>query len=358
MDKDPFKEYIKESEPDKRDKGYAWHTAIGLQAVDGLKTSDYLMHTAVRNIEGEISFEEAKALLQSYYRENPSRDADDRTEEADKVSARIAEILSERAFSFTPNEYLSIHRRLFTGIYPHAGRIRDYNITKKEWVLDGATVLYGSATELRATLEYDFSEERKFSYRDLSMDEIIRHFAFFVSRLWQIHVFGEGNTRTTAVFFIKYLRTLGFDVTNDIFAENAWYFRNSLVRANYNDFTRGIHETTEYLEMFLRNLLLGEHNPLHNRTLHISGAFKETEKPNIEDLKADISNSFTAKTTAHILSLRKEFQGQTIFGRSDIMRMLDMKASRASELLKEMAEQGIIEPVSGFGKGKYRFRQQ
>jgi fido (protein-threonine AMPylation protein) len=372
MDKDPFKEYIKESEPDKRDKGYAWHTAIGLQAVDGLKTSDYLMHTAVRNIEGEISFEEANALLQSYYKENPSRDAGDRTEEADKVSARVAEILSERAFSFTPNEYLSIHRRLFMGIYPHAGRIRDYNITKKEWVLDGATVLYGSATELRATLEYDFSEERKFSYRGLSMDEIIRHLAFFVSRLWQIHAFGEGNTRTTAVFFIKYLRTLGFDVTNDIFAENAWYFRNSLVRANYNDFTKGIHETTEYLELFLRNLLLGEQNPLHNRTLHISGAFKETEKPyiemgkpdiqdgksDIEALKADIDNRFTVKTAEHILKLREEFQSQTIFGRSDVMRVLDMKASRTSELLKEMAEQGIIEPVSGFGKGKYRFRQQ
>ena len=372
MDKDPFKEYIKESEPDKRDKGYAWYTAIGLQAVDGLKTSDYLMHTAVRNIGGEISFEEANALLQSYYKENPSRDAGDRTEEADKVSARIAEILSEQAFSFTPNEYLSIHRRLFMGIYPHAGRIRDYNITKKEWVLDGATVFYGSATELRATLEYDFSEERKFSYRGLSMDEIIRHLALFVSMLWQIHAFGEGNTRTTAVFFIRYLRTLGFDVTNDIFAESAWYFRNSLVRANYNDFTKGIHETTEYLELFLRNLLLGEHNPLHNRTLHIRGASKETKKtdieggkPDIQDgksdidvLKADIDNRFTAKTTEHILKLREEFQGQTIFGRSDVMRVLDTKASRTSELLKEMAEQGIIEPVSGFGKGKYRFRQQ
>ncbi len=145
------------------------------------------------------------------------------------------------------NEYLSIHRKLFTGIYPHAGRIRDYNITKKEWVLNGATVLYGSATELRATLDYDFSEESKFSYRNLSMDEIIHHLAVFISRLWQIHVFGEGNTRTTAVFFIKYLLTLGFDVINDIFAENAWYFRNSLVRANYNDLKNGIHQTTEYL---------------------------------------------------------------------------------------------------------------
>ena len=277
MEKDPFKEYIKESEPDKRDKGYAWYTAIGLQAVDGLKTSQYLMHTAVRNIEGEISFEEANALLQSYYEENPACDIGDRTEEADKVSARIAALLSERAFSFTPNEYLSIHRKLFTGIYSHAGRIRDYNITKKEWVLDGATVLYGSATELRATLEYDFSEEKKFSYRNLSMDEIIHHLAVFISRLWQTHVFGEGNTRTTAVFFIKYLRSLGFDATNDIFAENAWYFRNALVRANYNDLKNGIYETTEFLELFLKNLLLNENYPLRNRTLHIHNAFNVRE---------------------------------------------------------------------------------
>lgn len=277
MNNDPFKEYIRESEPDKREKGYAWHTAIGLQAVDGLKTSEYLTHTAIRNIEGEISFEEADALLQAYYEENPARDAKDRTEEADKVSARIAALLSEKAFSFTPNEYLSIHRKLFTGIYSHAGRIRDYNITKKEWVLDGATVLYGSATELRATLEYDFSEEKKFSYRNLSMDEIIHHLAVFISRLWQIHVFGEGNTRTTAVFFIKYLRSLGFDATNDIFAENAWYFRNALVRANYNDLKNGIYETTEFLELFLKNLLLNENYPLRNRTLHIRNAFNVRE---------------------------------------------------------------------------------
>ena len=365
MNKDPFKEYFRESEPGKRDKSYAWHTAIGLQAVDGLKTSDYLVHTAVRNIEGEISFEEANALLQSYYEENPASDSEDRTEEADKVASRIAALLSERAFSFTPNEYLSIHRKLFMGIYPHAGCIRDYNITKKEWVLDGATVLYGSATELRATLDYDFSEEKKFSYKGLSMDEIIHHLAVFISRLWQIHVFGEGNTRTTAVFFIKYLRSLGFDVTNDIFAENAWYFRNSLVRANYNDLKNGIHETTEYLELFLKNLLLNEDHPLHNRTLHISGTFKKMEKPDIgaakpdiEKFKADIEELFQPKTTSHILKLREAFPGQSIFGRSDVMSVIEIKPSRASDLLKDMAEHGIIEPVTGHGKGKYRFKKQ
>lgn len=354
---------MKETEPNKRYKAYAWHTAIGLQAVDGLKTSEYLLHTAIRNIEGEISFEEANTLLQNYYEENPTRDATNRTEEADKVSARIAALISESSFSLTPNEYLSIHRKLFEDIYYNAGCIRDYNITKKEWVLNGATVIYGSATELKATLEYDIAEEKNFSYKNLSMEVIIHHLAVFISRLWQIHVFGEGNTRTTAVFFIKYLRTLGFDVTNDIFAENAWYFRNSLVRANYNDIKNGIHETTEFLEIFLRNLLLNENHPLHNRTLHISGTFKETEKPDIETAKPDIDEPkpdievvFQPKTVSNILKLREAFPGQTIFGRSDVMKVIDIKASRASDFLKDMVEHGVIEPVTGHGKGKYRFR--
>lgn len=270
MSSDLFKEYMKESGPDKAGREYVWNTAVGLQAVDGLKTSAYLAKTAIRNIEGEITIQEAQGLIDAYYEERQEHADDSRTEEADKVSARIAGLLSETAFSFVPNEYLSIHRRLFEGIYMHAGQIRDYNITKKEWILDGASVIYGSASELRATLEYDFSQEKGFSYRGLDMDGIIRHLAVFVSRLWQIHVFGEGNTRTTAVFFIKYLRTLGFAVTNDIFADHAWYFRNALVRANYTDLRRGIHETTEYLEIFLRNLLLDEHAEMHNRDMHIS----------------------------------------------------------------------------------------
>ena len=153
-------------------------------------------------------------------------------------------------------------------------------------------------------------------------------------------------------------------MTNDIFAENAWYFRNSLVRANYNDLKNGVHETTEYLELFLRNLLLNENNPLQNRTLHISGTFKETEKPDIETakpdieaLKPDIEKLFQPKTASHILELHEAFPGQTIFGRSDVMKAIDIKSSRASDLLKEMLEHGVIEPVTGHGKGKYRFQQ-
>ena len=268
---DPFKEYLKESEPDKKNKVYAWRTAIGLQDVDGLKPSQYLIETATQNIEGYITIEEALDRIDSYYEEKEVHSPEsERTEEADKVASRIAQILSETAFSFTPKEYISIHRKLFQGIYPHAGKIREYNITKKEWVLDGDTILYGSASELEATLDYDFSRERDFSYKGLIMEEIIHHLAVFISSLWQIHIFGEGNTRTTAVFFIKYLRTLGFTVTNESFAEHSWYFRNALVRANYTNLPKGIHETTEYLELFLKNLLLNEKHTLSNRDLRIN----------------------------------------------------------------------------------------
>lgn len=377
MKTDPFKEYIKQSDPDKREKGYAWHTAIGLQAVDGLKTSKYLIDTAIQSIEGNITIDEAGELLNNYYKENPRQNENDRTEEADKVAVRIAKILSERAFSFTPNEYISIHRKLFLGIYGHAGKIRDYNITKKEWVLNGASVLYGSASELRATLEYDFSEEKKFSYKNLSMEEIIHHLAWFVSRLWQIHVFGEGNTRTTAVFFIKYVRTLGFEATNDIFAENAWYFRNALVRANYNDLKNGVHETTEYLELFLRNLLLDETNELHNRAMHISGMFNMNPKSDIEDRKADIASvkadieeakaniqnkmksympEISEKTINHIMLIYGQYGNETIFGRSNVEAITGLKSTRVSELLKLLVSAEIIQPVKGHGKGKYRFR--
>ena len=374
MDKDPFKEYIKQSEPSKRDKGYAWHTAIGLQAVDGLKPSKYLIDTAIKNIEGDISIDEAQELLNTYYEENPKADTDDRTEEADKVAVRIAKILSEKAFSFTPNEYISIHKKLFAGIYGHAGKLRDYNITKKEWVLNGATVLYGSASELRATLDYDFAEEKKFSYKNLSMEDIIHHLAIFVSRLWQIHVFGEGNTRTTAVFFIKYLRTLGFEVTNDIFAENAWYFRNALVRANYNDLKNGVHETTEYLELFLRNLLLDEKNELHNRSMHISGRFKETDfesakadigntEADTESQKADIRNKLLAfsdmiseKTINHTFELFSKCGKEEYFGRTIVEDITGLKSTRASELIKLLVDSKVIVSVTGHGKGKYRFQ--
>lgn len=269
MKDNPFKTYLRESEPSKYHKSSAWQTAIGLQAVDGLSTSHYLHETAIRHIEGQITMDEVNDLIHHYYEATSSKETANRVEEADKVSARIAALLSEQSFSFTPSEYIAIHRKLFTGLYSHAGQVRDYNISKKEWVLNGATVLYGTATELESTLNYDLTQERAFSYKNLSMDETIKHLALFVARLWQIHLFEEGNTRTTAVFFIKYLRSLGFELGNDSFAKHSWYFRNALVRANYNDLKNRVFETTEYLELFLRNVLLDEKNQLDNRDLKI-----------------------------------------------------------------------------------------
>lgn len=378
MKSDPLKEYLRESEPSKVAKGYAWSTAIGLQAVDGLEPSQYLIDTAIQNIEGAITLRQAQNLIESYYEKRPSNaSGSNRTEEADKVSARITEILSETAFSFSASSYLGIHKKLFQGIYSHAGKMRNYNITKSEWVLDGATVIYGSATELNATLEYDLSQEKAFSYKGLTMDEIIHHLAGFVSNLWQIHVCGEGNTRTTAVFFIKYLRTLGFSATNDIFADNAWYFRNALVRANYSNLQSGIHETTEYVELFLRNLLLNEKNELHNRNLHISGTWSgekadietakvdiESEKVDIQPKKVDIESviaesgcTFSSKTKAHIYKLYEHVGFKKVFGRSIVIELFNLSPSGASKLLSLMCKTDIIEPVAGYGKGKYKFKK-
>lgn len=266
-----FEEYIRNSEPAKKEKTYAWTTAIGLQQVDGLTPSKYLFETAKRNIDGEISVAEATSIIDSYYESKTDRSGNDneRTEEADKVSSRIAQILSEKSFNFSPSYLIALHGRLFAGIFKFAGKIRDYDISKKEWVLDGDSVMYGAAFELKAALDYDFEQERHFSYKNLTLEETVKHITFFVSRLWQIHAFGEGNTRTTAVFTIKYLRSLGFNADNELFAENSWYFRNALVRANYNNLQKGIHENQEFLEKFFRNLLLGEHNELKNRFLHI-----------------------------------------------------------------------------------------
>ena len=373
MNYDPFKEYIMQTEPDKRYKSYAWNTAIGLQAVDGLKPSEYLINTAIENIEGNITMEDAEKNINDYYNSKPRVSADDRTEEADKVSVRIASILSEKSFSFSPSEYIGIHKKLFAGIYKHAGKIRDYNITKKEWVLDGDTVLYGNAAELRETLEYDFSEERRFSYRGLTIDEIIVHLAFFISRLWQIHIFGEGNTRTTAVFFIKYLRSLGYEAENTVFADNAWYFRNALVRANYTNLKKGIHETTVYLEAFIRNLLLNENNKLKNRYLHINSHFNyenqaiddknqaiDTENKAIGDKNQAIELKtselkININTKNNIEKLYEKMGTEKIFGRTDISLLCDISYSAAGSLIEKLKKHGLIIAVKGHGKGKYRF---
>ena len=274
-----FDQYIRQGEPDKREKAYAWSTAIGLQAVDGLQTSEYLLQTAQRHIEGEISIEEVRDLVKTYYQSKTLRESDDDDkQEADKVSANITKVLSSKTLDFSTSGYISVHRRVFEGVFKHAGTLRKYDITKREWVLDGDTVNYLNWEDLRRAIDYDIEQEKSFSYKGLSSDEMISHISRFVSGLWQIHAFCEGNTRTTAVFTILYLRSIGFQVNNELFANHSWYFRNALVRANYKNAVKGIDYTPVYLERFFRNLLLGEQWDLRNRYLHIKAPEQAPEQ--------------------------------------------------------------------------------
>lgn len=292
-----LEEYIRQGEPGKVEKSEAWQTAIGLQAVDGLNTSVYLLDTAKDHIEGKITIDEAQKRIQSYYEQRTDRaEIENETKEADIVSARIAKLLGERAFQFSPAEWLTIHRRLFEGVFSHAGQIRQYNISKKEWILSGETVIYADFNSIKDSLDYDFAAERQFSYEGLSLEASVKHLAKFASDIWQIHPFCEGNTRATAVFMIKYMKTFGFWVNNDAFEKNSWYFRNALVRANYNNIRKGIHSTTRFLEMFFSNLLLGTEYELKNRYMHvdyidessIQSAKNESPKCQIDTLKCTL----------------------------------------------------------------------
>jgi fido (protein-threonine AMPylation protein) len=343
-----FDKYIKQSEPDKKEKGQIWQTAIGLQQVDGLKPSAYLIETAKQNIEGDITFDEVKNRLDNYYKTQCNREiADDRTEEADKVSARIAEILSEKTFSFSPAEYLNIHRRLFAGIYKFAGKIRDYNITKSEWVLDGETVLYASADTLKETLNYDFEQEKSFNYKGLSNTQIIEHIAHFVAYLWQIHIFGEGNTRTTAVFLIKYLQKLGFNnINNEVFAQHSWYFRNALVRANYENITQGVHKTEKYLVRFLSNILLKENNILKNRELHIKFIENVNDSENFgkNDTVNDTVNS-------QILNYIKTNNNITIV---ELVNKTNKSRATINRKIKTLQDKGILSRVGSDKTGHWK----
>ena len=357
-----LEEYIRQSEPDKRERGEVWRVAIGLQQVDGLTTSDYLVDTAKQHIDGEITIVEAKALIDSYYKSASTRHEmeNDRTEEADKVSARIAELLSEKTFNFSPTQLTSIHRRLFDGIYKLAGRIRDYNITKKEWVLNGATIYYADYTTISETLEYDMRVEREFSYAGLPVDEAIRHLVRFCANLWQIHAFCEGNTRTTAVFMIKYLRTLGFEVINDMFAQNSWYFRNALVRANYSNLQKGITETTIYLERFFRSMLLGEEYSFRNRELHIDWKEGETND-DVQSAKGAVQSANSALNlpvkckfcTLEEIAVLRVVQTNPTATQNQMAATIGKSERTVKSITVSLQEKGILRRVGGKRDGRW-----
>ena len=277
-----FDEYLRQGEPSQKESAENWKTAIGLQAVDGLQPSAYLIDVAKRNIEGEITLDETRKLIDSYYQSKTVRTPkDEDEEEADKVSANIAKILASKTFAFNTNGYVSLHRRIFEGVFKHAGEIRQYDISKKEWVLEGDSVNYLNWEDLRRALDWDIEQEKNFSYKGLTDDEKIEHITKFISGIWQIHAFREGNTRTTAIFTIQYLHSLGYEMNNEMFAKHSWYFRNALVRANYRNIQKGIDYSPIYLVRFFRNLLLKDSWVLKNRYLHIQPTDEWKVQPRI-----------------------------------------------------------------------------
>ncbi len=331
-------EYIKEGEPNKVEKTKTWETAIGLQDVDGLKPSKYLIDTAKEHIEGKINIDEVEKRIDKYYKvlDNRKKDETENSEEADKVAVRIAEILSDNSFNFNPTELIGIHQKLFKGIYKEAGKIRDYNFTKKEWILNNDTVIYASYQTIMETLKYDFEQEKNFSYKDLSFDEAIKHICRFTSNIWQVHPFCEGNTRTTAVFIIKYLRTFGFNINDEVFAKHSWYFRNSLVRANYKKFDKNIFEDISFLEKFFYNLLANTNYELKNRYTHVD----YLEDSNEKDLK---SNSLTLEEQA-IINIIKD---NPTIKQAEIAKQINKSLRTVKTRMLEMQEKGIIARENG-----------
>ena len=347
-----LEEYIKQGEPDRAEKSEAWQTAIGLQAVDGLNTSDYLLETAKEHIEGKITIDEAQKRIYSYYEQRTSRkEIENETKEADIVSARITKLLGEKAFQFSPAEWLTIHRRLFEGVFSHAGQVRQYNITKKEWVLNGDTVIYADWNSIKDTLDYDFATEKQFSYEGLSVDGAVKHLAKFASNIWQIHPFGEGNTRATAVFMIKHMKTFGFRVNNDAFEKNSWYFRNALVRANYNNIRKGIHSTTKFLEMFFSNLLLDTHYELKNRYMHID----YVNGSNLQSVNSKVSKSQfdTLDCTLEEVAILELIAKNPNVKQQELVEATGKSLSTVKRIMKSSQDKNYIRRESGKRYGRW-----
>ena len=340
-----FEEYIRQGEPDQKAKASLWQTAIGLQAVDGLQTSEYLKATARRNIEGEITLDEARSLVHGYYQQRAVHDEpiDDDVAEADRASSNIARILASQTLAFNTNGLIALHRRIFEGVFKHAGELRKYDFSKKEWVLHEDTVNYLNWEDLRRALDYEIERERDFSYVGLSNEVVVEHVADFVSRLWQIHPFGEGNTRTTAVFTILYLRSIGFAVNNDLFANHAWYFRNALVRANYKNARLGVDYSPQYLERFFRNLLLGEQWDLRSRYLYVDPPAEWQNQPNLSPEPAQDKYRISTGQVGgkYVTSASDSSENQLFTDDENIIRLVQVVGHERMSIKEIMAGVGL-----------------
>lgn len=342
-----FDKYIVHGEPGQKEKADAWQTAIGLQDVDGLKVSPYLLDTARQHIEGDITIDEVRERIQMYY--ETKSEHDDADEEGDKASTNIAKILSEPTFAFSFVGLTSIHRRIFEGIFKFAGQLRKVEISKKEWVLGGdASVSYQPAIDLREAIEYDLSREKEFDYSNRSITEIIKHLSQFIADLWQIHPFREGNTRTTAVFLIKYLHSMGIPATNDMFKKHSWYFRNALVRASYKGLN--ISSTTEFVEKFLRNVILGENNELRNRDMLVRADLPLTAGQSINTIPSK-SQFDTLDCTLEEFAVIRTIESDPHITQAEIAKVIKKSISTVKRITTTLVEKDILIRKNGRRNG-------
>lgn len=341
---DEFEQYLRDSEPGPKERAELWQTAIGLQKVDGLEVSDYLVETAKKHIEGDVNLDGVDKLIKTYYQSEAAREIPENVKEADQVSKNIVRELSTDAFVFSVAGLAGIHRRIFKGALKHPGEFRKYNISKNEWVLDGASVLYGPNEDLSRAIEYDLERERQFRYIGLTQEQIIEHLSLFISGLWQIHPFPEGNTRTTAVFTIKYLRSLGYKAEHDMFKTHSWYFRNALVRANYRNVAKGIEPTTEYLILFFRNLLLGENNELKNRHLHIRWQGDKPHNDVSEAVKPqnDVSEKLPEGLPLKEVAVLRLIMADTAISIAQLAYDTGLSTSTIDRVIKSLKDKGIL----------------
>lgn len=349
-----FDEYIVHGEPGQREKADAWQTAIGLQDVDGLKVSDYLLDAARQHIEGDISIDEVQQRIKAYYETKSGHDAED--VEGDIASANIVKIINEPSFAFSLIGLTSIHRRIFEGVFKHAGKIRNVELSKKEWVLGGeASVSYQPSLDLREAIEYDLEREKEFDYSGKPISEVISHLARFIADLWQIHPFREGNTRTTAVFLIKYLRSMGIPATNDMFKDHSWYFRNALVRASYKDLN--VSPTTQFVELFLRNVILGEHNELRNRDMLVGATLPKTE---IQSAIPDNSKSkiYTLNCTLEETAALRCIETNPRMTQKEMAATIGKSERTVKSITSALVEKGIIIRKNGRRNGWWEINKK
>ncbi len=237
---------------------------VGLNQVDNLKPSKYFYKV----IEESKTYDEAEKKLQEYYKTKDLNDSSTKKEkECDIISVRIAKILESKSFVHSPIMLKDIHKSLFQDIFvghlaKYVGIFRNYNISKEEPILNGDSVNYGNHSEILEYLAYDFEQEKNKDYTKIPKDKWAQNFSKFISNVWQIHPFAEGNTRTIATFTMKYLQKNNIYSDNSIFKENSLYFRNALVLANYGNYPKGIAPDSSYLESFFEKLIIDRNKTL------------------------------------------------------------------------------------------------